>query len=112
MAKRSATSKAHSKYSQADAMKFAPVKLDSLFEGLDAVAWIGSASCGQVAQFADIDPRTAGKLLKNAVFLGLLDTVDGDLYVTSPSLSVQGFYRSKTSSSPRGVSADAAPKEY
>lgn len=42
---------------------------------LDAIAWLDAPSSGQVAQFAGIDPRTAGKLLKNAVQIGMVDAV-------------------------------------
>lgn len=59
--------------------KFSPVKLDSLFVVLDAIAWLDSPATGQVAQFAGIDPRTAGKLLKNACQIGLVDNV-GDTF--------------------------------
>lgn len=61
-------------------MRFEAVKLDPLFEVLDAVAWIGAATCKQVAQFAGIDPRTAGKLVKNGVSLGVLDALNGSTY--------------------------------
>lgn len=55
--------------------RFEPAKLDSLFVVLDAIAWLDAPTSGQVAQFAGIDPRTAGKLLKNAVQIGLVDSV-------------------------------------
>jgi hypothetical protein len=55
--------------------RFEPAKLDSLFAVLDAIAWLDTPSNGQVAQFAGIDPRTAGKLLKNACQIGLVDSV-------------------------------------
>lgn len=42
---------------------------------LDAIAWLDAPTSSQVAQFAGIDPRTAGKLLKNAVQIGLVDTL-------------------------------------
>ncbi|MDW6025670.1 toll/interleukin-1 receptor domain-containing protein [Mesorhizobium sp. BAC0120] len=53
--------------------RFEAAKLDSLFVVLDAVAWLDAPSNGQVAQFAGIDPRTAGKLLKNACQIGLVE---------------------------------------
>jgi hypothetical protein len=39
---------------------------------------------GQVAQFAGIDPRTAGKLLKNACQIGLLDIVSTGYVLALP----------------------------
>lgn len=59
----------------ASSHRFEPAKLDSLFVVLDAIAWMDAPSSAQVAQFAGIDPRTAGKLLKNAVQIGLVDAV-------------------------------------
>jgi hypothetical protein len=55
--------------------RFEPAKLDSLFVVLDAIAWLDNPSTAQVAQFAGIDPRTAGKLLKNACQIGLAESV-------------------------------------
>jgi nucleotide-binding universal stress UspA family protein len=42
---------------------------------LDAIAWMDSPTASEIAQFASIDPRTAGKLLKNAAQLGLVESV-------------------------------------
>lgn len=53
--------------------RFESAKLDSLFVALDAVAMLDAPSSGDVAQFAGVDPRTAGKLLKNACQIGLAD---------------------------------------
>jgi hypothetical protein len=39
--------------------------------------------CGQVAQFAGIDPRTSGKLLRNATTLGLVDPINTRTYTLS-----------------------------
>lgn len=60
--------------------RFEPAKLDSLFIVLDAIAWLDAPTNSQVAQFAGIDPRTAGKLLKNAMQIGLVEPV-GSGYV-------------------------------
>lgn len=55
--------------------RFEPAKLDSLFAVLDAIAWLDTPNNSQIAQFAGIDPRTAGKLLKNALQIGLVETL-------------------------------------
>lgn len=55
--------------------RFEAAKLDPLFVVLDAIAWMDSPTASEIAQFASIDPRTAGKLLKNAAQLGLVDSV-------------------------------------
>jgi hypothetical protein len=41
---------------------------------LDGLAWLNMPDVGQVAQFAGIDPRTAGKLIKNCVLIRLVDS--------------------------------------
>jgi hypothetical protein len=64
--------------------RFEPAKLDSLFEVLDAIAWLETPSNGQVAQFAGIDPRTAGKLLKNAGQIGLVDAIGAGYALVLP----------------------------
>jgi hypothetical protein len=68
----------------AKAYRFEPVKLDSLFIVLDAIAWLDAPANGQVAQFAGIDPRTAGKLLKNACQIGLVDSVGNGYALVLP----------------------------
>jgi hypothetical protein len=64
--------------------RFEPAKLDSLFVALDAIAWLDTPSTAQVAQFAGIDPRTAGKLLKNACQIGLADAVGSGYALVLP----------------------------
>jgi hypothetical protein len=64
--------------------RFEPAKLDSLFVVLDAIAWLDAPSSAQVAQFAGIDPRTAGKLLKNAVQIGLVDSIANGYVLVLP----------------------------
>lgn len=64
--------------------RFEPAKLDSLFVVLDAIAWLDAPSSAQIAQFAGIDPRTAGKLLKNAVQIGLVDAVANGYVLVLP----------------------------
>ena len=53
-------------------MRFEAAKTDGLFGALDAVAWLKAPTVSEIAQFAGIDPRTAGKLVKNCVTIGLL----------------------------------------
>lgn len=64
--------------------RFEPAKLDSLFVALDAIAWLDTPSAAHVAQFAGIDPRTAGKLLKNACQIGLADAVGSGYALVLP----------------------------
>ena len=64
--------------------RFEPVKLDSLFVVLDAIAWMESPTAAEIAQYAGIDPRTAGKLLKNAIQVGLVDLVSNGYVLLLP----------------------------
>lgn len=52
-------------------LSFQAVNIDSLFPVLDALAWLDLPLVKQVAQFAGIDPRTAGKLLRNSLAIGI-----------------------------------------
>lgn len=71
--KASASSSARKLGTSNSAHKFAPAKLDGLYQVLDGVAWMETPGAGEIAQFAGIDPRTAGKVLKNATLLGLIE---------------------------------------
>jgi hypothetical protein len=73
--------KVASKKALKSVIRFEAVKIDPLFEILDAVAWLDNPSAKSIAQFADIDPRTAGKILKNARLIGLLQSPDDSTYV-------------------------------
>lgn len=74
--------------------RFEPVKLDSLFLALDAVAWLDAPSGSVVGQFSGIDPRTAGKLLKNATQIGLVDNM-GTGYVLALPYPYKGTTEQK-----------------
>lgn len=75
---------AQAKADSASSHRFEPAKLDSLFVVLDAIAWLDTPTSGQVAQFAGVDPRTAGKLLKNAVQIGLVDSLSHGYVLVLP----------------------------
>ncbi len=68
----------------ANSQRFEPAKLDSLFVVLDAIAWLDTPSNKQIAQFAGVDPRTSGKLLKNACQIGLVDSVGSGYALVLP----------------------------
>lgn len=67
-----------------NSQRFEAAKLDSLFEVLDAIAWLEAPSNKEVAQFAGIDPRTASKLLKNACQIGLVNSTNPGLSLSLP----------------------------
>jgi len=78
-------------------IRYEAVKLDAVFEVLDAVAWLPSPSPKEIAQFAHIDPRTAGKILKNARLIGLVETPDDRTFVLSAPYPFKGTLPQKES---------------
>lgn len=72
------------------AERFESVKVESIFEVLDAVAWLDIPTSKNIAQFAGVDPRTAGKILKNARLIGLVATVDEHSYVLTCAYPYKG----------------------
>jgi hypothetical protein len=76
-------------------LRFEGAKTDGLFGALDAVAWLKTPDVSEVAQFAGIDPRTAGKLLKNCVTIGLLDIINGQRYTIALAYPHKGSTEQK-----------------
>jgi hypothetical protein len=70
-------------------LRYESAKLEGLFPVLDGVAWMDAPSIAQISQFAGVDPRTAGKLLKNACQIGLIEKV-GTGYVLLTSYPYEG----------------------
>ncbi len=77
---------------QKSALRFEAVKIGPLFTVLDAVAWLDNPTSKEIAQFGGIDPRTAGKLLKNARFIRLVESAD-DSVCSRPAVPIQGYAR-------------------
>src|SRR5689334_9436857 len=71
-------------------LRFESVKMDPLFDVLDAVAWLDGPITKEIAQYADLDGRTAGKLLKNARLIGLVQSPDDTTYVLSQPYPYKG----------------------
>src|SRR6266566_4203508 len=65
-------------------LKFDPVALESIFDVLDAIAWMSNATPTKIAQFSSMDPRTVGKVLKNVLTLGMLDKVKDEYALRLP----------------------------
>jgi hypothetical protein len=61
-------------------LKFEAVNLDSIFPTLDAIAWLDLPTVKSIGQFAGIDPRTAGKILKNCMLIGIIQNITTDTY--------------------------------
>ena len=75
---------------QKSKLRYEAVKIEPLFEVLDAVAFIDSPTTKDIAQYANIDGRTAGKLLKNARLIGLVQSPDDNTYVLSQPYPYKG----------------------
>ncbi len=82
--------RAASKRGARPVIRFEAVRIEPLFGVLDAVAWLDSPSAMQIAQFVNIDPRTAGKILKNARLIGLLQSPDDASYVLAQPYPYKG----------------------
>lgn len=76
-------------------LRFEAVKIDPLFEVLDAIAWLDGPSTKDIAQYADIDNRTAGKILKNARLIGLVQSADGLTYALAQPYPYKGTAEEK-----------------
>lgn len=79
---------------QVSEARFEAAKLEGLFPVLDGIAWMDAPSVGQISQFAGVDPRTAGKLLKNACQIGIIEKV-GSGYVLLTSYPYEGNIEQK-----------------
>jgi len=82
--------KVAAKRSPKPAIRFEAVRIEPLFGVLDAVAWLDSPTTKHIAQFVNIDPRTAGKVLKNARLIGLLASPDDATYVLAQPYPYKG----------------------
>lgn len=76
-------------------IRFEAVKIDPLFGVLDAIAWLDSPSTKNIAQFTGIDHRTAGKILKNARLIGLIQSPDDSTYVLAQPYPYKGTNEEK-----------------
>ncbi|MGN6369285.1 MAG: toll/interleukin-1 receptor domain-containing protein [Phycisphaerae bacterium] len=61
-------------------VRFEATKPDALFPVLDAIAWLDLPTIATISQFAGIDPRTAGKLLKNCILLAIVEGINDSKY--------------------------------
>ncbi|MGH9327571.1 MAG: toll/interleukin-1 receptor domain-containing protein [Terriglobia bacterium] len=80
---------------QKSTLRFEAVKIDPLFEVLDAIAFIDGPTTKDIAQYADIDGRTAGKILKNARLIGLVQSPDDNVYVLAQPYPYKGTREEK-----------------
>lgn len=59
-------------------LKLDSVRLSNLIAVCDAISWLDHPTPSEIAQFADIDARTVGKVSKNGRTLCLFDVFAGD----------------------------------
>lgn len=78
--KSTTSAKKRSRTNVSSSVRFEATKPDALFPVLDAVAWLDLPNVSRISQFAGIDPRTAGKLLKNCVLLAVVEEVGNGGY--------------------------------
>lgn len=71
-------------------LRFESVRIEPLFEVLDAIAWIDSPSNAAISQYAGIDGRTAGKILKNAAQIGLVTQANASTYMLTQPYPFKG----------------------
>ncbi len=83
-------------------LQFAAASITSLFDVLDAIAFTDGPTIAAIAEFADIDPRTAGKIIKNARLIGLVASVDEKRFFLTAPYPYKGTEEQK-----RGVARDA-----
>lgn len=76
---------------------FQSVKIEALYPVMDAIAWLDLPDGKTIAQFAGIDPRTAGKLLKNCLEIGVAQTVGDETYVLQVPYPPKGDLAQKRS---------------
>jgi len=75
--------------------KFESVHIESVFAALDAISWLDFPDVRQISQFAGIDPRTAGKLLKNCLTIGVVEILGVDKYSISLPYPYRGSIEQK-----------------
>lgn len=87
--------KKKSKISDKCSLSFAPSNIESLFPVLDALAWLDLPDSSVIAQFAGIDPRTVGKLLKNCMIIGIVQSVSESSYTLAIPYPYKGSQNQK-----------------
>jgi hypothetical protein len=96
MARKTATAlRASSAKQTENSIRFEATKLEGLYPVLDAVAWMDSPTTAQISQFAGLDPRTVGKILKNTVQIGLIGSTSSG-YVLLASYPYKGSLAQKS----------------
>jgi len=76
-------------------IRFESVKMDSVYDILDAISWLDEPGVKDIAQFSGIDPRTAGKAIKNCLQIGIIKEIAKDYYVLTIAYPYKGSKEQK-----------------
>jgi hypothetical protein len=77
-------------------LAFQSANIEALFPVLDALAWLDLPTVKGISQFAGIDPRTTGKLLKNSLAIGIVQEAPSDTYILGLPYPYKGSSDQKT----------------
>lgn len=76
-------------------IRFESVNIVSVYDILDGISWLDEPSIKDIAQFSGIDPRTAGKAIKNCVQIGIIKEVTKDFFSLSVAYPYKGSKEQK-----------------
>jgi CxxC motif-containing protein len=76
-------------------LRFESVNLDSIYEVLDGISWLDDSTIKDIAQFSGIDPRTAGKVIKNCLQIGIVKEISKDFYKLTVGYPFKGTKEQK-----------------
>lgn len=76
-------------------IRFESVRLDSVYEVLDGISWLDEPGIKEISQFSGIDPRTAGKVIKNCSQIGIIKEVSKDFYTLTVPYPYKGSKEQK-----------------
>lgn len=71
-------------------LRFESVRVESVYDILDGISWLDEPSIKDIAQFSGIDPRTAGKAIKNCVQIGLVKEITKDFFSLTVAYPYKG----------------------
>lgn len=76
-------------------LRFESVKIESVYNILDGISWLDEPTTRDIAQFSGIDPRTAGKAIKNCIQIGIIKEVAKDFYTLTVAYPYKGTKEQK-----------------
>lgn len=71
-------------------LRFEAVRIESVYDILDGISWLDEPTIKDIAQFSGIDPRTAGKAIKNCVQIGIVKEVTKDFFALTVAYPYKG----------------------